>query len=253
MTTTDYTDEIQLKAAAILANELESRLKQDISDEVIEPLRKSLEKMKEFYEKILRESSAKQNQTIEMLKDRLLSHEAVRTELSQDIEKLKEKLKTTLHDKAETQARAEQALREKVQAEEQHQAFINEKTQIEQALADRGDQSNRNDELKLKIQTLQDQLNEAVNLAEAALKEKTAAEERAELALLIADEAEKKFHQANNSNETLNTQLNFYKDELSTAVTLAESFFSEKTELEKKLAEFQEHWEKHLANSRDKP
>ena len=73
---------------------------------------------------------------------------------------------------------------------------------------------------------------------------KETAEERAELALLIADEAEKKFHQANDSNETLNTQLYFYKQELTTAVTLAESFFSEKTRLEKKLAEFQEHWEK---------
>lgn len=212
MTTNDYTEELPLKAAEILVNEIESRLKKDISDEVIEPLRKSLEEMKVFYEKILRESSAKQNQTIEMLKDRLLSHEAVRTELSQEIKKLKEELKPGLHDKAETQVRVDEAI--------------------------------RGDELKLKIETLQGQLNEAVYLAEAALKEKTAAEERAELALLIANEAEKKFHQANNSNETLNTQLYFYKQELTTAVTLAESFFSEKTRLEKKLAEFQEHWEK---------
>ena len=213
MTTNDYTEGLPLKAAEVLVNEIESRLKKDISDEVIEPLRISLEEMKVFYEKILLESSAKQNQTIEMLKDRLLSHEAVRAELSQEIKKLKEELKPGLHDKVETQVRVDEAI--------------------------------RGDGLKLKIETLQDQLNEAVNLAEAALKEKTAAEERAELALLIADEAEKKFHQANNSNETLNSQLYFYKQGLTTAVTLAESFFSEKTRLEKKLAEFQEHWEKH--------
>ena len=213
MTTNDYTEGLPLKAAEVLVNEIESRLKKDISDEVIEPLRISLEEMKVFYEKILRESNAKQNQTIEMLKDRLLSHEAVRTELSQEIKKLKEELKPALHNKAETQVRVDEAI--------------------------------RGDELKLKIETLQGRLNEAVNLAAAALKEKTAAEERAELALLIADEAEKKFHQANNSNETLNTQLYFYKQELTTAVTLAESFFSEKTRLENKLAEFQEHWEKH--------
>jgi len=213
MTTNNYIEKLPLKAAEVLVNEIESRLKKDISDEVIEPLSKSLEEMKVFYEKILHESSAKHNQTIEMLKDRLLSHEAVRTELSQEIIKLKAELKPALHDKAETRVRVDEAI--------------------------------RGDELKLKIETLQDQLNEAVNLAEAALKEKTAAEERAELALLIADETEKKFHQANNSNATLNSQLYFYKQELTTAVTLAESFFSEKTRLENKLAEFQEHWEKH--------
>lgn len=173
MTTYDYTEELPLKAAEALVNVIESRLKKDISDEVRESLRKSLEKMKEFYETTLRESSAKQNQTIEMLKDRLLSYEAVRAEPTQEAARAEEKLKTALQDKDEIQARL--------------------------------------------------------------------------------DEAEKKFHQTNNSNETLNAQLNFYKDELSTAVTLAESFLSEKTELEKKLAELQEHRENHLANSQDKP
>lgn len=220
MTTTDYTEKLPLKAAEVLINEIENRLKKDIGDEIMEPLRKSLEEMKVFYETTLRESSAKQNQTIEMLQDRLLGLEAIRTELSQEIDKLKKELTTALDDKAEIQARVDEAI--------------------------------RSDNLKLKFETLQDRLNEAVDLAEAALKEKTAAEERAKLALLIADEAEKKFHQANNSNETLNTQLNFYKQELATAVTLAESFLNEKIRLEKKLAEFQEHWGKYLANSQDK-
>jgi len=253
MTTVDYTDELQLKAAGALAYEFGSRFKQEISDEIIAPLRNSLEKVKGFYENILIESTVKQDQTIEILKDRLLSHEAIKTELRQEVERLKEKLKTALQDKDDAQAREGEAMREKIQAEELNQALINEKMQLEKMLTGRGGSSNVIDELKLKIQTLQSRLTEAVNLAEAALEEKTAADKRADLALLIADEAEKKFYEANKSNETLNTQLNFYTQELTTAVTLSESFFSKKTQLEKKLTEFQEQWQKHLANSQDKP
>lgn len=195
MTNEGYNDEPPEKAATALADELERRLKKDIHDEVMEPLHRFLQEIKGFYETALHEAVAEQDRVVEMLKDRLLSQQGAKAELHQEVARLEKELETVLHEK----------------------------------------KSAEDEEDNMTIKALQDQLHEAIDLAEAALDEKSISDEKKRIALMIGDEAEKKFHQANNVNRTLNDRLNSYRRELDAAVVLAETFLREKNRLEGRL------------------
>jgi chromosome segregation ATPase len=100
--------------------------------------------------------------------------------------------------------------------------------------------------LKEKVNTALTEKAGAEKEIEAAAMGKTEAEKRTEAALLSLAEEEKKLHEANRINELLNAQLTACTEKLADAETLAEKVQSGKTQLEKKLAQVQENWEKYM-------
>jgi chromosome segregation ATPase len=201
MSDSDYTDDILEKAAASLADELSRHLKSDMYKEVMAPLQNVLISVRKVYESALHDAVTEQDQVVEILKDRLLSQQGAKAELHREIAGLENELETVR----------------------------------EQALAFREKKSVEDDERNITMETLQEHLHEAVDMAEAALEEKNLADEKLQLALAIADETEKKFHQANDINRALMERLSDYRQELEAAVTLMETLLQEKNRLEDRL------------------
>jgi chromosome segregation ATPase len=193
------------------------------------------------------------------------------------------KVETVLDEKAEAERRAEAALMEKAEAEEKVETVLNEKAEAEEkteaARAEKAETEKKAEELsrektkleeavsKLESETadLGSELNKALALAqdhlrekgevekkvETAINEKVEAEKRAGAALEAKAEAERRLagfeEEAKRNNEALNMQVESLTEELNKAVSVAETIANEKTQLQQKLAQFQEHWEKHIA------
>ncbi|MBF0528252.1 MAG: hypothetical protein HQK55_03060 [Deltaproteobacteria bacterium] len=81
------------------------------------------------------------------------------------------------------------------------------------------------------------QKHELVEGRDDIIQEKTEAERRAELALLVADEAEKKLREVIHVNTHLNAKLQESDSQLNEAILLAEKFHREKQQLENRLAD----------------
>ncbi len=252
----DYLDEISQKAVKELANELGSRLKRDIGDEVQASLGQFLEAMEESPAKNLREACVKQDQVLELLNGRLHSSESAKAELGQELEKLKEKVNTTLMEKAEAEARKEKALEEKAKAEGLRQSLFDEKTEAEEALArGRARLAKESDELRARIQSIQNDLAETTELAETRSREKAESEARAEKALREKAHVEKlrqslfdekteaeealargRARSAKESDE-LRVRIQSIQNDLAETTELAETRSKEKAESEKELQE----------------
>lgn len=140
----------------------------------------------------------------------------------------------------------EEILRETVAKQNQILKLLNDRLlSSESARAELGQELER---LKEKVNTAQMEKNGAEKEIEAAAMEKTEAEKRTEIALLSLAEEDKKLREANRINEVLNAQLTACTEKLADAEILAEKFQSEKEQLEKKLTQVQENWEKYLEN-----
>ena len=98
--------------------------------------------------------------------------------------------------------------------------------------------------LKETVKTVLKELSEAEDKVGSIAMEKYMAEKKMEAALSKEVDAEKKLQEANRINEELSIELNSYKEVVSEAVTLAEKFFNDKIQLEKRLAQLQKTWER---------
>ncbi|MEE8398047.1 MAG: hypothetical protein V3S89_03510, partial [Desulfobacterales bacterium] len=101
---------------------------------------------------------------------------------------------------------------------------VTEQDRVVEMLKDRlisqqGAKAELQEEHNMAIEALREQLHEAIDLAEAALDEKEAADEKKRLALMIADEAEKAFYEPSDTG---------LRVRLREAVGLAEAVLNEK-------------------------
>ena len=235
----DYLDERSQKSVSELARELGDRLKKEIGLEVEDSLGQFLEAIEESPLGILSETGARQNRIFKLLNDRLTGDEAEREILGQEMDRLIETVKTALEERTEAAAVAEQAPKEKAESEEPPSEIEARPTQ-------------QSDEPNSRILTLQDDLDEALRLAEKRLEEKAEAEERAEQALREKAEHERRIQdltaakseaeqtlarlesQAKESDE-LKASIRTFESKLDEAVRLAEKRLEEKSEADKRL------------------
>jgi chromosome segregation ATPase len=110
-------------------------------------------------------------------------------------------------------------------------------------------------ELEREIQGLREQADtatrkkaEAEDKTEAALKDKAEAENKMERLVTEKAEAEKKLAEVKGNAEGLGEQITGLKGDLNKAVSIAESAVREKGQMQEKLVQFQENWEKYVAS-----
>ncbi len=89
---------------------------------------------------------------------------------------------------------------------------------------------------------------EAEEKVEAALNDKTDAENKIETLLAEKAETEKRLAETTGNIEALNEQITNLKEDLNKSVTIAETAIREKDQLQEKLNQFQENWEKYMAS-----
>jgi chromosome segregation ATPase len=141
------------------------------------------------------------------------------SEAKQDkiLDLLNKQMRQLVSEKDEVEKRAKAALSEKAEAEKQAKAAFSEKAKAEEAV-------------------------------DAAIKEKEAAEKKADSALDEKAEAEKSLAEATKNIEALREQITSLKGDLDKSVTIAETAVRERGQLQEKLTQFQENWEKYIGS-----
>ena len=167
-------------------------------------------------EELLRESQTKQDHILDLLNNRMGQFESEKAALEEEIRGLKEGAEAALAEKEDAEKAAEAARSEKEEAERAAEAARAEKEEAEKA-------------------------------TEAALSEKEEAARVAEAALGEKAEVEKKLSETDGKIEGLNEQITSLKESLNKSITIAETAVRERNQLQEKLNQFQEHWEKHMA------
>ena len=141
------------------------------------------------------------------------------SEAKQDniLDLLNKRMRQLESEKAEAEKQAKTALSEKAEAEKQTETALSEKAEAEKAV-------------------------------DAAIKEKEAAKKKADGALDEKIETEKRLAKATKNIEALNEQTASLKEDLDKSVTIAETAIRERGQLQEKLTQFQENWEKYVAS-----
>jgi len=141
------------------------------------------------------------------------------SEAKQDniLDLLNKQMRQLVSEKAEAEKRAKTALSEKAEAEKGAETALSEKAKAEEAV-------------------------------EAVIKEKEAAEKKADSALDEKTGAEKRLAEATKNIEALSEQITSLKEDLDKSVTIAETAIRERGQLQEKLTQFQENWEKYIAS-----
>ena len=195
-------------------------------------------------EELLRESQSKQDHILDLLNNRMGQFESEKAALEEEIRGLKEGAEAALAEKEEAEKAAEAARAEKEEAERAAEAARAEKEEAGRAAeAARAEK----EEAERAAETARAEKEEAEKATEAALSEKEEAARVAEAALGEKAEVEKKLSETDGKIEGLNEQITSLKESLNKSITIAETAVRERNQLQEKLNQFQEHWEKHMA------
>jgi len=173
--------------------------------------------------KALRESQKNQARIIELLTGHIRQFEVERLELKQQVQSLEKKASIAKKKKTEAEKKAKNAQKEKIGAERK----------AEEADKKRGETEKIIDAEKKVI-------------ADAEKKAIADAKEKGKAALMEKAEDKEKLNEAIKTTEALNVEVASLREELKSAVSIAETAVEERNQLEEKLARFQENWEKYM-------
>ena len=169
-----------------------------------------LKKVREAVKKVEMDFQKKKPATQKLLRESEAKQENI-------LDLLNKQMRQLVSEKAEAEKRVETALSEKAEAEKRAETALSEKAEAEKAV-------------------------------DAAIKEKEAAESKVDSALDEKAETEKKLAEAAKNIEALTEQITGLKRDLDKSVTIAETAVRERAQLQEKLNQFQENWEKYIAS-----
>jgi len=153
----------------------------------------AVQEKRDANEVLLGESQKKWDEILKLLNDHIRGIENERAELKQKMQSLMEETNTArkqqeeaekkaeaaLKDKEEAEKKAEAALKDKEEAEEKAETALMEKTKTEEELAQsREENAEVIAKLNSEVNTLREELEKSISLAEQAHKEKTSIEEK---------------------------------------------------------------------------
>jgi len=165
--------------------------------------------------KALRESQKNHARIIELLTGHIRQFEVERLELKQQVQSLEKKASIAKKKKTEAEKKAKNAQKEKIGAERK----------AEEADKKRG---------------------ETEKILDAEKKAIADAKEKGKAALMEKAEDKEKLDEAIKTTEALNVEVASLREELKSAVSIAETAVEERNQLEEKVARFQENWEKYM-------
>ena len=206
--TLDETSSATEKPMTIIINEV--TMNENNVSVVVDQKAELLKKVREALKQVEMDFQKKKSPTEKLIRE---------SEAKQDniLDLLNKNMRQLVSEKAEAEKRAKTALSEKAEAEKRAETALSEKAKAEKAV-------------------------------DAVIKEKEAAERKADGALDEKAEAEKRLAEATKNIEGLNEQIGSLKDDLDKSVTIAETAVRERGELQEKLNQFQENWEKYIAS-----
>jgi chromosome segregation protein len=182
-------------------------------------------------DEFLRESQGKNDGILDMLKNRMRQVESEKAEIGKEVQGLKEEVKAAQSEKAEI-GKEVQSVKEEVKA------VLSEKAEL-------GREVQR---VKEEVKAALNEKDEAVKRSNAIIDEKEAAEEKVRN---LSDEKagmEKKVEEIKRNAEAVASETAALKEELDRSITVAEQAAKERDEVQSKLVQLQENWEKYVAD-----